>query len=425
VLPTHSRAYRIYIVLSAVTAFANTTMFTLLAVYKVQTVHLDALQLVLVGTVLEASYFLCEAPTGVIADTFSRRLAVLIGMFTLGAGWLLEGAIPAFAAILAGEVIIGVGEAFLSGAGQAWIADEVGEAQVGPVFLRAAQAGQGAAIVATFVSIGLGSIALNLPILVGGAAYLGLGLFLLLRMPETGFHPTPREDRTAWQAMGHTLRAGVRVVRGRPVLLAALGLSAIAGLASEGYDRLWEAHLLTGFHFPALGPLPPITWFGLINIGGMVLGIAATEIMRRRIDTTHARTVLRALLGLQVLQIGGILLFALAGDFTLAVLALLGTGLIGGLIGPLYNTWLTQSIDARVRATVISFTSQANAIAQVLGGPPVGAIGSLVSLRVALAVTGFLRAPALLIYLRLIGRTPAPAGPVAPAPLEEVYEARG
>src|SRR5437764_13997063 len=106
----HSRAYYIYLVLSAVTAFANTTMFTLLAVYKVQTVHLDALQLVLVGTVLESSYFLCEAPTGAFADTFSRRLSVVLGMLVLGAGWLLEGSIPLFAAILIGEVIIGLGE---------------------------------------------------------------------------------------------------------------------------------------------------------------------------------------------------------------------------------------------------------------------------------------------------------------------------
>src|SRR3954447_17045459 len=112
----HSRAYYIYLILSAVTAFAGTTMFTLMAVYKVQTVHLDALQLVLVGTMLEASYFLCEAPTGAFADTFSRRLSVILGIFVLGAGFLLEGTIPTFAAILAGEVLAGLGFALMSGA---------------------------------------------------------------------------------------------------------------------------------------------------------------------------------------------------------------------------------------------------------------------------------------------------------------------
>src|SRR5207302_595680 len=99
-----------------------------------------------------------------------------------------------------------------SGAGQAWIADEVGEEQVAGVFTRSSQIGQAAAVVATIGSIALGSLALNLPILVGGALYIGLGGFLLVAMPETGFRPTPREDRTTGQAMRHTLGAGIRAV---------------------------------------------------------------------------------------------------------------------------------------------------------------------------------------------------------------------
>ena len=401
----HSRAYYVYLVLSAVTAFANTTMFTLLAVYKVQTVHLDALQLVLVGTVLETSYFLCEAPTGAFADTFSRRLSVVLGMFVLGAGWLLEGSIPTFLAILGGEVIIGLGEALLSGAGQAWIADEVGEEQVGHVFVRSSQIGQLAAVIATVASIALGTIALNLPILAGGALYIGLGGFLWIAMPETGFNPAPREDRTAWQAMRRTLAAGARAVRGRPVLLSILALSAVFGLASEGYDRLWEAHLLTDIHLPALGSLPPITWFGLINIGGMILGVAGAQFIRRLVGTGRDRAVLRVLLVLQALQIVRVGVFAFAGDFAVALAALLTGGLLGGMAGPLYETWVTRAIDAPVRATVLSFTNQANAIAQVVGGPPVGLIGSLVSLPAALATTGLLQTPILWIYTRLLRRT--------------------
>jgi DHA3 family tetracycline resistance protein-like MFS transporter len=413
----HSRAYYIYLVLSAVTAFAGTTMFTLITVYKVQTVHLDALQLVLIGTVLEASYFLCEAPTGAFADTFSRRLSVILGIFALGAGFLLEGAIPAFAAILAGEVLAGLGFALMSGAEQAWIADEIGEDQIGAVFTRSSQIGQAAGVVATIASIALGSVALNLPILVGGALYIGLGGFLVFAMPETGFKPTRPETTSSVQAMRQTLVAGARAVRGRPVLLAILALSAITGLASEGYDRLWEAHLLTNFGFPALGNLPPVTWFGIINIAGMILGIGGAGLARRLVDTNREQVVLRVLLGLKVLQIARVLFFAFAGDFTLALIALCSGGFLYGISGPLYDTWVTKAIEPRVRATVLSFTGQANAIAQVVGGPPVGAIGSLLSLRLALATTGLLQAPALWVYGLLLRRTtqdPAPLDGSAP-----------
>ena len=48
---------------------------------------LDAFQLVLVGTVQETSCFLFEMPTGVVADLYSRRRSVLIGMFLYGLGF--------------------------------------------------------------------------------------------------------------------------------------------------------------------------------------------------------------------------------------------------------------------------------------------------------------------------------------------------
>ena len=46
------------------------------------------------------------------------------------------------------------------------------------------------------------------------------------------------------------------------------------------------------------------------------------------------------------------------------------------VIGPVYTTWVNQSLDSRVRATVISMSSQVDAIGQIGGGPLVGVIGT-------------------------------------------------
>ena len=61
---------------------------------------LDPLQLVLVGTTLEATAFVCEIPTGVVADVYGRRLSVIIGLLLIAFGFLLEGLVPQFAAVL-------------------------------------------------------------------------------------------------------------------------------------------------------------------------------------------------------------------------------------------------------------------------------------------------------------------------------------
>src|SRR5262245_52818194 len=110
--------------------------FTVTAIYRLQVVHLDPFLLVLVGTVLGATCFLFEVPTGVVADTFSRRLSVILGTFFLGIGMAMEGVFPLFAAVLLGQVVAGIGYTFLSGAFEAWIADEVGEEHLGRVFTR-------------------------------------------------------------------------------------------------------------------------------------------------------------------------------------------------------------------------------------------------------------------------------------------------
>src|SRR5690606_34767804 len=103
------------------------------------------------------------------------------------------------------------------------------------------------------LSVAIASIQLNLALLAGGALFVVLGVFLMLFMPETNFHPVSRHERTSWQAMGDTFREGLGAVRGKPVLVTILIIAAIWGMASEGFDRLWEAHLLASFTFPSLG----------------------------------------------------------------------------------------------------------------------------------------------------------------------------
>ena len=400
------QAYRVYLIMRATQALASAIMFTTLIMYYVTMVGMNPLQLVLVGTVLESTYFLFEVPTGVVADTTSRRLSVIIGMFVLGAAYLFQGLIPLFAAVLLAEAIRGVGETFLSGATEAWLADEIGDENVGTAFLRSGQVNRIAGVAGTIGSVALASIAFNLPLLVGGGLYLALGVFLMLKMPETGFVPTPREGRNSSQSMRRTFWEGVRVVRRSPVLLNILGIGFFFGAASEGIDRLGEAHLLANFAFPALGALQLVVWFGIISIVGSLIDLAVTEVFRQRLEAISKApaATARALLGFYGLMIAGAVMFGLAGSFTLALAALLAYGMFRSLGGPLYDAWLIQSIDSKVRATVLSMSGQANAIGQIAGGPGIGLIGNVFSIRAAIVATGLLLSPALPLIARTLRR---------------------
>lgn len=106
----NSKAYSVYLLFRFVCSLAVSMSTVLSIVYHLEVVQLDAFQLVLVGTVLETSCFLFEIPTGVVADLYSRRRSVLIGMFLYGLGFLMEGALPWFAPVLLAQVVWGCGD---------------------------------------------------------------------------------------------------------------------------------------------------------------------------------------------------------------------------------------------------------------------------------------------------------------------------
>ena len=412
------RPYPVYLFISGAFALCFMLYATIASVYRIQTVGLNPLQLVLVGTVLELAVLTFEVPTGVLADTYGRRLSVIIGFFLIGAGFTLEGSVPVFATILVAQVIWGAGYTFVSGALQAWIADEVGGRDLGRVYLRGEQADYLGSLVGVLASALLATVALRAPLLLGGALTVALGATLVFLMPERNFRPAPPEGRSSWSRMGATASGGLRLVRTRPVLLILLAVVVFFGMSGEGFDRLWEAHFLKDVGLPALAGLDPVLWFGVINAGTLALGYAAAEVLGRILDVSNVAVVARLLFVLNVLTVAGVLAFALAGSFPIALGAFWFASLTRKLFYPLYVAWLNQGLDPGVRATVISMGNQANSLGELAGGPVVGAIGTLAGIRAALAVAGLVLSPALLLYGRAIRY-----GGVEPA-LEEVESAK-
>src|SRR5512141_3252566 len=130
-------ARRVYLGWCAIQGLGFTLIVTVNLIYQATAVGLSAFQLVLAGTVLEVVCMLGEVPTGVVADVFSRRLSIVIGVALTGIGCTLGG-------VLTGSVLFGFGAVFCSGAEQAWLNDELGEDEAGMVLLRGSQAWSGA-----------------------------------------------------------------------------------------------------------------------------------------------------------------------------------------------------------------------------------------------------------------------------------------
>jgi len=399
----HRDAYITYLLIQGLFSLFFYTIITVNMVYQVEVARLNPLQLVLVGTMLEIAAFLSQVPTGVLADVFSRRWSIIIGIFLTGAGFVLEGSIPQFGAILLSQLGWGIGSSFISGAEEAWIADEVGEDNVGRAYMRGSQIGQVGALIGAIISVALASIRLNLPIILGGILFMIMAVCLLFFMPEHRDQQSSDDGvRPTWSSIGEIFLNGGRLVRASPLLLTIVVIPVLWGLSGEGLDRLWTAHIVTNFTLPTLGPLNPVTWFAVIRGEVMIAGIIVVELVQRRFKGDMKGAIPRLLLILNIVQIACILIFALAGNFALALISYGAYAVLRGTVNPIYSTWLTQNSDAKVRATIISMSGQLDAIGQIVGGPIVGVIGTLISIRAALLTAGALLAPVLVLFMRAL-----------------------
>jgi DHA3 family tetracycline resistance protein-like MFS transporter len=374
-------------------------------VYFATSVTSDPFQLVFIWTVFQISVLLFEIPTGVIADVYSRRLSVILGFLLTSLGCLFVGARQAYSLVLSGMAILGIGDALLSGALDAWIADEIGNERVGPVYMRGSQVAQIAILAGIPIGTALGTIALNVPILLSGALYLLLALFLTRAMPERGFQPIPPEERRSWHTMFSTFKKGAQLVRGRSVLLNILGISAVAGLASAGFEGLWTANMLENVTFPTIGNFEPIVWFGGINAAVSIMSLMGIEFFRRKVDVSNHTVIVRTLMVTTSLSTMCMIAFGLVGDFWLAAAAYSLSYSLRIASSPVFKAWINQNVESRVRATVLSVDNQINHLGRIAGGPIIGAIGSATSLPAALVAAGLIRVPITVLLGRLALRT--------------------
>ena len=191
-------------------------------------------------------------------------------------------------------------------------------------------------------------------------------------MPENGFQPTPRGERNTWQNMLHTLKSGMGMVRRRPALWNILLIGLFFGLYSEGYDRLWVKHLTDNLLAPSGSPIDPVILVGLITAGGALLGVAATELVRRRLDTTRPNAIAR------MMMVASRCVGRRADQpfprrsLVLGISTIWLIDVFRSLNSPLYTTWVNQRLEPPVRATVLSMSSQVDAVGQIGTGPALG-----------------------------------------------------
>jgi MFS transporter, DHA3 family, tetracycline resistance protein len=426
------RPYRLYLLLECGTSFLLGITYATITVYWVTSGRLNPLQLLLLGTSLELSYFVLQLPTGVLADLVSRRLCTLTGLFIVGLALIMEGLSPSFRNLLAAQAVLGLGSALNNGAQDAWVADELdgdlgagrnegspagyqptaedqvmaqhqtGDHRMTGVYLRATQLGLIATVVGSLLSGVIALAGLNAPLLAGGSLICVLAIAAAPLMPETNFRPAAplagaagrQVIRQATGLLTGQVRSTRRVIVAVPGLALLFGMTLFVGLWSEGFDRLWGAFLLRDIRFPRTGGLAPAMWFSLFACAAAVLGVGSTELAKRRTERLGPDSAAGALLAATLAIGGAVVAMATAHAFAVVVAAYLAVWVLRPVVHPLVSGWMVGRIDSSVRATALSAKDMFDSAGQIAGGPVIGVIGTLASVRIALLTGAAALAPA-------------------------------
>lgn len=392
-------AYKTYLLFSAITAMCFSLVATVMIVYHIEIVHLNPLQLILVGTTLELACFIFEIPTGIVADVYSRKLSIVIGVVLTGVGFILEGSISSFIFVLVAQIVWGLGSTFISGSLEAWIAEEEKNKDLDEIYIKGAQAGQIGAFIGIVLSTVIANFSVRLPIIVSGVLFIILALFLWLYMPENNFKPSAPGDLNTFKKMVYTFKSGLKFVKSKSIIMILLAVTLFYGLSSEGYDRLSNAHFLQDTTLPKLGNLSSVTWFGIFGILGMILSFIVMHFMAKNLKNEDNRKNGKLLLCINILYISSMLIFALTRNFSLMLIAYLATNTFRIINEPIFSAWLNGHIDDNSRATVLSINGQMNSLGQILGGPIIGIIATNISVSIGIVCTSLLVAPVLVLYI--------------------------
>lgn len=342
-----------------------------------------------------AGQVLFEVPTGVVADTFGRRVSYLLGCVTLAAStalylfmWQIHGPFWGWAG---SSVLLGLGFTFFSGALEAWLVDALhatnfkgtldsvfakGQMVGGIAMLTGSVAG---GVIAQFTNLGV-------PYILRSSVLVINFLTAFFLMKDQGF--TPQKSKTPIKEMRKIFRHSLKYGLGNPpvrwIMIA--------------------APFATGVSFYVFYALQPflLTLYGdekAYMVAGLVAALIASAQIVGGFAAPHIRKVFSkrtsALLAGTIITSVLLLLVSFVNNFYVALLLIFLWGLMFAALSPIRQAYLNGLIPSEQRATVLSFDSLMGSSGGIVVQPILGRAADVWNYSTSYAISALFQAGAL------------------------------
>jgi MFS family permease len=336
-----------------------------------------------------------EVPTGVVADTWGRRMSYLLGTLTLSGSTLLyyllwETSAPFWQWAVV-SMLLGLGFTFFSGATEAWLVDAMNyagyEGGLEAIFGRG-QMISGAAMLGGSVAGGVIAQAttLGVPFLLRVGVLAAMFVVAFRLMHDLGFTPEPAAHplRATANVLDASLEHGLKNPPVRWIMLAApftSGVGFYTFYALQPYLlELWgdsEAYSIAGLAAAILAGAQICGGYAAPRIRGL---------FRKRTTALILGTAASA---------GALVLLGVTSYFWVALALLVLWGLIFAADMPIRQAYLNDMIPSKQRATVLSFDSLMGSSGGVVIQPVLGRTADVYSYATSLVIGGMFQLIAL------------------------------
>jgi MFS family permease len=375
-LPTPESIQKVYLSLALCNTLAASFIWGVNTIFLLNA-GLTNLEAFAANAFFTAGQVLFEVPTGIIADTFGRRLSYLLGAITLMLSTLLYLLLwyrhaPFWTWAIA-SILLGLGFTFFSGATEAWLVDALNftgfKGSLDSVFAKGQIVGGIAMLVG---SVAGGVIAqftsISVPYILR-SVFLGITFITaFLFMKDLGFTPT-KSKRPLHDIKKIFTNSLFHGFGNRPVRWIMLSAPFISGVSIYVFYAL-QPHLLNLYGDPkaySIAGLVAAIAAGAQILGGFLAPHVRKYFHRRTSFLVFATTITCILL----------LLIAFTNNFWIALLLIFAWGLLFASAGPVRQAYLNGLIPSEQRATVLSFDSLMGSTGGIFIQPTLGKIADV------------------------------------------------
>jgi MFS family permease len=372
---TPERILSTYVVLTLLSTLASSFIWGINTLFLLDA-GLSVGQAFAANAFFTAGEVIFEVPTGVVADTWGRRISYLLGAGTLLAStllyllmWRIRGPFWAWAL---SSALLGLGFTFFSGATEAWLVDGLRATRYGGTLESAFAKGQmanGAGMLTGAIAGGVVAQATSL-----GVPYLlravTLGLTFLVAsiwMRDVGF--TPKRSASVVGEMRDIVTGSLeQCLRNPPVRW--MMLAGVFGSAVSIYGFYAMQPYLLELHgrkdYAIAGVAAALAAAGQI-VGALVVPWTR-KVFRRRTS---------ALLFCAGASTAALLTMGLASHFWVVLAALGCWSLVFAAALPIRQAFLNEIIPSERRATVLSSDNLLGSAGAAVAQPPLGRVAEV------------------------------------------------